>query len=147
MPSAPTILMAEDDDGHAILIEENLKKGGVVTPILRFTDGQEVLDFLEGKLNSPKFDNKESYLLLLDIRMPKVDGVEVLKQIKENPKLRKLTVIMLTTTDDPREIQRCHALGCNNYIQKPGSFEKFSTAIKTLGRFLSLLQLPSLAHS
>jgi CheY-like chemotaxis protein len=81
-------------------------------------------------------------LLLLDIRMPKVDGVTVLRQIKADPELRKLPVIILTTTDDPREVNRCHDLGCNVYMHKPVSYDNFAAAIAKLGVFVALLQLP-----
>jgi CheY-like chemotaxis protein len=88
-----------------------------------------------------------SYLLLLDIRMPKVDGVEVLRQLKADDELRKLPVIMLTTTDDPREVQRCHALGCSSYIVKPVDYDRFAEAIKNLGLFISLVEVPRIALS
>jgi CheY-like chemotaxis protein len=137
-----TILIVEDDDGHAFLIEDNLRRAGVHSQFLRFCDGQEALDFLSGRTTSPKFVPHQPYLLLLDIRMPKVDGVEVLRQIKTSPELRTLPVIMLTTTDDPREVARCHEYGCNVYIQKPVSFEAFAAAIAKLGDFVSILQVP-----
>jgi CheY-like chemotaxis protein len=141
----PTILITEDDDGHAFLIEDNLSRAGVQAPFLRFSDGQEVLDFLFSRTSDPAFIHGQPYLLLLDIRMPKVDGVEVLRQIKADEGLRKLPVIMLTTTDDPREVARCHAYGCNSYIQKPVSWDGFAGAITKLGQFVSLLQVPSIA--
>lgn len=147
MVEAPTILIAEDDDGHAFLVEDSLRRGGIEAPLIRFSDGQETLDFLLGKTESPRFEAGKPYLLLLDIRMPKVDGVEVLRQIKASPKLHKLPIVILTTTDDPREVERCHELGCNNYIQKPVSFDNFSAAIAKLGRFLTLLELPRLTEN
>jgi CheY-like chemotaxis protein len=83
-------------------------------------------------------------LLLLDIRMPKVDGVEVLRQLKEDPLLRKIPVIMLTTTDDPREVERCHLLGCSNYIVKPVDYESYASAVNNLGHFILLVKVPNL---
>jgi len=142
MSDLPTILITDDDDGHAFLIEDNLRRAGVNAPFLRFSDGQEILDFLTGKTTEPRFERHRPYLLMLDIRMPKVDGVAVLKHIKADPELRKLPVIILTTTEDPREVDRCHDLGCNVYMQKPVSFDCFAAAITKLGKFLSLLQLP-----
>jgi len=138
------ILIADDDAGHARLIEKNLQRAGLHNPIRHFENGQDVLDFLfrrgAGSLRAPG----TSYLLLLDIRMPKVDGVGVLRQLKADPELRKLPVSMLTTTDDPREVARCHELGCNNYIVKPVDYEKFAEAIKQLGLFISLVQVPEI---
>src|ERR1044071_8748451 len=100
MNKLPTVLIADDDDGHAFLVEDNLRRAGVNTTFLRFSDGQEVLDFLFGRTKEAAFHPDHSYLLLLDIRMPKVDGVAVLRQIKGDAELRKLPVMMLTTTED-----------------------------------------------
>lgn len=143
-----TILIADDDAGHARLIEKNLVRTGLNNPIQRFENGQQVLDFFfppQGGEAHRRHDG--SYLLLLDIRMPKVDGIEVLRQLKENARLRKLPVIMLTTTDDPREVDRCHALGCNNYLVKPVDYERFAESIKSLGLFISLVEIPGLNGS
>jgi CheY-like chemotaxis protein len=111
-------------------------------PTQRFENGQQVLDFFFGKGEGPPYKPDRAYLLLLDIRMPKVDGVEVLRQIKQDGALRKLPVIMLTTTDDPREVARCHGLGCNSYIVKPVDYDKFAEAIKNLGLYISLVEVP-----
>jgi CheY-like chemotaxis protein len=137
------ILIADDDAGHARLIEKNLARAGLHNPTQRFEDGQQALDFFFGK-RSPRRRTDAAYLLLLDIRMPKVDGVEVLRRLKEDRELRKIPVIMLTTTDDPREVDRCHALGCNSYIVKPVDYEKFAEAIKNLGLFISLVRIPEI---
>ena len=138
------ILIAEDDSGHARLIEKNLSRAGLHNRIERFEDGQAVLDFLfhsgPGLHRAPE----TSYLLLLDIRMPKVDGVEVLRRVKLDRELRKMPVIMLTTTDDPREVDRCHAIGCASYIVKPVDYDKFAEAVKSLGLFLALVQIPEI---
>jgi len=140
------ILIADDDAGHARLIEKNLGRVGLHNPIERFENGQEILDFLFRRGEGRKRSFDTPYLLLLDIRMPKVDGVEVLRQLKEDPELRKMPVLMLTTTDDPREVERCHALGCSNYIVKPVDYEKFAEAIKQMGLFISLVQVPHLSQ-
>jgi CheY-like chemotaxis protein len=138
------ILIADDDDGHARLIEKNLTRVGLHNKIKRFGDGQQILDFLLGRDPEQRYQADTSYLLLLDIRMPKVDGVEVLRQLKAQPELRKMPVIMLTTTDDPREVERCHALGCSNYVVKPVAYEKFAEAIHRMGLFISLVQVPQI---
>src|SRR5512142_786887 len=95
------ILIAEDDAGHARLIEKNLSRAGLHNPIERFSNGQQILDFLFRRGPGRHRNEDTPYLLLLDIRMPQVDGVEVLRQVKEDLELRKMPVIMLTTTDDP----------------------------------------------
>jgi CheY-like chemotaxis protein len=139
------ILIAEDDPGHARLIEKNLSRAGLHNRIERFQDGQAVLDFLFHSGPGPHRAPDTPYLLLLDIRMPKVDGVEVLRRLKLDHELRKLPVIVLTTTDDPREVDRCHAIGCASYIVKPVDYDKFAEAIKSLGLFLSLVQIPEIS--
>jgi CheY-like chemotaxis protein len=144
MTKEVVILIADDDAGHTRLIEKNLQRAGLHNSILRFENGQDILDFLLNRGKGSKCLPDTSYLLLLDIRMPKVDGIEVLRQLRADPELRKLPVTMLTTTDDPREVARCHELGCGNYIVKPVDYEKFAEAIQQLGFFISLVQVPEL---
>jgi CheY-like chemotaxis protein len=141
-----TILIAEDDDGHAELIEENLRESGLKNAIIRFRDGQEALDFLFGEASEahPRRVRGQAYMMLLDIRMPRVDGVQVLQRLKQDPELKSMPVIMLTTTDDPREIQNCYALGCSCYITKPIDYQKFSDMLTRLGLFLLVVQVPSI---
>jgi CheY-like chemotaxis protein len=149
-----TILIAEDDDGHAELIFDNLHEAGIHNPMIRFRNGQEALDFFFAPplpLSGQEADDRMSrrlpgraYLLLLDIRMPKVDGVEVLRQIKADPVLKNMPVIMLTTTDDPREIRHCYELGCSCYVTKPVDYQQFSVMLSRLGLFLLVVQVPSL---
>jgi CheY-like chemotaxis protein len=136
------IVLVEDDDGHANLVERNLKRVGVVNGVLRLEDGQQALDFLLDP-TSPSFRNtNHPILLLLDIKMPRVDGVEVLRQLKANPQTAPIPIIMLTTTDDPREIQRCYELGCSVYITKPVDYQAFVDAINRLGLFLQVVRVP-----
>ena len=101
---ALTIVLAEDDEGHAILIERNLRRAGFSNGIIHVTDGQETLDLIrgEGRFTAAPPNN---YLLMLDINMPKVDGVEVLRQLKGDPKTSSIPIIMLTTTDDPAKLR------------------------------------------
>lgn len=136
------ILIAEDDKGHADLIRKNLARAGITNEIVHFLDGQKILDYLFRLGDGPHRQSGESYVLLLDIRMPKASGTEVLEQIKSDPELCKIPVIMITTTDDPREVERCHKLGCSNYINKPVEYEQFVTSIRHLGLFLSVVQVP-----
>jgi len=136
------ILIADDDEGHAGLIRKNLARAGVANEIMHFRDGQEVVDFLFSKGGRTHRQTGASYVLLLDIRMPRLDGTQVLKQVKADPELRKMPVIMITTTDDPREVDHCHALGCSNYITKPVEYEAFVNAIRQLGLFLAVVPVP-----
>jgi Response regulator containing CheY-like receiver, AAA-type ATPase, and DNA-binding domains len=139
------ILIAEDDAGHARLIEKNLSRAGLRNTIQRFEHGQAILDFLFRRGPGPHRVDDMPYLILLDIRMPQVDGVEVLRQVKADADLRRIPVIMLTTTDDPREVERCHDIGCSSYIVKPVDYEKFAEAIKSLGLYISLVQVPEVS--
>lgn len=133
---ALTILIAEDDDGHAELVMEQLRDAGLAGPIRRFRDGQEVLDhLLPGAADGP-------CVLLLDINMPRVDGLTVLRRLKGDAATRSIPVIMLTTTDDPVEVAACYQLGCNLYITKPVGFDAFARALRLLGQFLQVLQVP-----
>ena len=135
-----TILMAEDDDGHALLVQQRFESVGITNPIIRFKDGREAWEFLSGA-GGPGAETGKAYLLLLDIRMPGLDGIEVLKRVKGNQRLKNIPVIMLTTTDDPKEIGLCYELGCNNYLTKPVEFEKFAEVVKRLGLFLMILRV------
>lgn len=139
-----TILLAEDDDGHASLILEMLREAGLKNEIVRFRDGQELLDFLVEPASGAVRQEDRAYLVLLDIRMPRKDGVQTLSEIKRNEGLRNLPVVMLTTTDDPREIQACYDLGCNCYVTKPVEFEAFASTLRSLGLFLIVVCAPLL---
>lgn len=137
-PDSVTIILAEDDDGHASLVQRNLERAGLVNGFTRVRDGQELLDFLA----STEASAVPSMVILLDINMPRIDGTEALRQIKANPATQRIPVIMLTTTDDPREVDRCYELGCNVYITKPVEYEGFIDAIRRLGMFLQIVRKP-----
>jgi CheY-like chemotaxis protein len=136
------ILLAEDDAGHASLVQRNLKRAGIANRIIHVRDGQEALDYVcrEGAYRD-RVPNGP-LLVLLDINMPRVDGVEVLRRLKAGERTNKIPVVMLTTTDDPREIQRCYELGCSVYVTKPVAYDEFIEAVRRLGLFLSIVQVP-----
>ena len=138
------ILLAEDDEGHAELIRINLQRARIINEIVHVTDGQEALDYIH---RQGRFADRKGgpLVVLLDIEMPRLDGVEVLRQLKADPRTVKIPVIMLTTTDDPREIERCYGLGCNIYITKPVYYEVFHEALLQLGGFLQYVSVPSVS--
>jgi CheY-like chemotaxis protein len=138
------ILLAEDDMGHAELIRKNIIRAGISNKIFHFRNGLELLDFLFEGENAPHLKSESSYLILLDIKMPEMDGIEVLKTIKKHDELKKIPVIMLTTTDDPKEVEICHKYGCSNYITKPVDYDKFIDVIQTLGFYLMILKVPGI---
>ena len=143
MPAEPLmILLAEDDEGHALLVQRNLARAGIANKIIHVTDGQQALDFVR---REGIFEDRRSQgplLLVLDINMPRVDGVEVLREVKNLEGAAHIPVIMLTTTDDPREVERCYQLGCSVYITKPVEYEAFVEAVKRLGLLLQVVQVP-----
>lgn len=135
------ILIAEDDDGHAELIIEGFRESGVMNKIIRFEDGEKIWNFLTNKNIEQRMLENKNYLILLDINMPRMDGVEVLRQIKLTPSLQDLLVMMLTTTDDPREVEYCYQLGCNVYVTKPVDFKKFADTLQRIGLFLQIVKV------
>lgn len=148
-----SIVLIEDDDGHATLVERNLRRSGISNGFVRFRDGQEALDYFfgapQGAENDaqrdaryPSRDALGNFVVLLDLRMPRVDGFEVLRRLKAEPATASVPVIVLTTTDDPREIERCYELGCNVYITKPVEYDAFIEAVRRLGFFLQVVKLP-----
>jgi CheY-like chemotaxis protein len=129
--------MIEDDTGHARLIEKNIRRAGVTNEIKHFDHGGAAMEFLLGnKAHSTPL------LILLDLNLPDMSGTDILEKIKADEKLHRAPVIVLTTTDDKVEIQRCYDLGCNVYITKPVEYETFAAAIRQLGLFLSVMQVP-----
>lgn len=137
-----SIVMIEDDEGHARLIERHIRRAGVNNEIVPFVNGLEALAYLTGVEAPPAAADGVGYLILLDLNLPDISGVEVLRQLKSNERTRRIPVIVLTTTDDKIEIERCYALGCNVYITKPVNYENFANAIRQLGMFLLVMQIP-----
>ena len=134
--------MIEDDEGHARLIEKNIRRAGVNNEILPFGNGTDALAFLFGADGSGEDSAGRHLLILLDLNLPDMGGVDILERVKANPHTKLSPVIVLTTTDDSREIQRCYDLGANVYITKPVDYEGFANAIRQLGLFFSVMQVP-----
>ncbi|KRE20435.1 hypothetical protein ASE66_29080 [Bosea sp. Root483D1] len=134
--------MIEDDEGHARLIEKNIRRAGVNNEIIPFQNGTDALSFLFGADGTGEASSRRQLLILLDLNLPDMAGVDILEKVKANQHTRRSPVIVLTTTDDSREIQRCYDLGANVYITKPVDYEGFANAIKQLGLFFSVMQVP-----
>lgn len=132
--------MIEDDHGHARLIEKNIRRANISNEIVHFDHGQTAMDYLFGA----EMSAQGPLLILLDLNLPDMSGTDILDRVKSDEKLRRAPVVVLTTTDDQIEIQRCYDLGCNVYITKPVDYEGFSGAIRQLGLFLSVMQAPEI---
>lgn len=139
---AVRIVMIEDDAGHARLIERNIRRAGVNNEIIPFTTGTDALTYVFGADGSGEVSSKRHLLVLLDLNLPDMTGVSILEKIKANEHTRRIPVVVLTTTDDEREIKRCYDLGANVYITKPVDYDSFSNAIRQLGLFFSVIQVP-----
>ncbi|MBX7247448.1 MAG: response regulator [Caulobacteraceae bacterium] len=140
MTEAVTIVMVEDDHGHAKLIEKNIRRANINNEIRHFADGNSALDYMfeaEVRGNGP-------LLVLLDLNLPDMQGTDILQRLKADETLKRAPVVVLTTTDDKVEIQRCYDLGCSVYITKPVDYENFAAAIRQLGLFLSVIKAPEL---
>jgi CheY-like chemotaxis protein len=129
---AVTILLVEDDAGHAELVKLNLKRGGIHNEVMHFDSGQKALDFLSQNRSDKK------YLLILDINMPGINGLQVLSRLKSSEVTRNIPIIILTTASEQREAEYCYELGCNVFITKPVDYETFCSAIQELGTFLKI---------
>jgi CheY-like chemotaxis protein len=141
MTTPVTIVMIEDDEGHARLIERNIRRAGVNNQIIPFANGTDAMTYLLGG----EHRKGDPLLILLDLNLPDMTGIEILRRVKETQHLKTTPVVVLTTTDDAQEIKRCYELGCNVYVTKPVNYENFANAIRQLGLFFSVIQVPPVA--
>ena len=141
------LLIVEDDAGHRRLIEKNLLRSGAAAIIRSFHDGQAILDYLEYSRFGDPAPLTSALFLILDLRLPKLDGLEVLKRIKTNPELSSIPVSILSTSEDQREIDACYAHGCNFYFVKPFEYDRFCEVVSELGRLSQITSLPHLSNS
>lgn len=139
-PEPFVLVMIEDDDGHATLINKNLKRAGIGNMVVHLKDGAAAIEYFFAEKNAGI--NHEKSLVLLDLNLPEIDGYEILQRLKSDERTRAIPVIVLTTADNPKEIDRCYALGCNVYITKPVEYERFTDAIQKLGLMLAIVKVP-----
>ena len=138
------LLLVEDNTQDAELAIRELKKHNLANNLYHVKDGEEALDFIfaTGKYAGSRDVNYPPKLVLLDINMPKVNGIEVLEKIKSDEQTKSTPVVILTSSKEDPDIKKCYALGANSYIVKPLNFEGFADAIKNLGFYWLLLNQP-----
>ena len=137
-----TILLVEDDPGHARLIEKNLRRNSVRNEIVQLPDGREALDYLHSQGSYQGFTRPSRILVLLDLNLPGLDGYQVLEHLKGDPLTQRIPVVVLTTTEDHREVDRCYELGCSMFVTKPVNYTEFSDTLRRLGELLSIVKVP-----
>jgi CheY-like chemotaxis protein len=138
------VLVADDDPDDCLLIKEAFKKGVLVNGLRFVEDGEELMDYLRrrGKYANPSSSPRPG-IILLDLNMPRKNGREALKEIKSDPNLRSIPVVILTTSKDEEDILRSYDLGANSFITKPVTFPGLIDAVKSLGKYwLEIVELP-----
>lgn len=132
---ALTILLVEDNPDHAELTKRNLEDFQVANQVVHAEDGEVALDYLyqRGRFANSRPPSSQPHLVLLDLRLPKIDGLEVLRIIKSDPALQNLPVVILTTSDAERDIAMAYEYHANSYVTKPVNFAEFSKLMKDLG--------------
>ena len=139
------ILLVEDNLNDAELTIRALQKSNIANKLFHLKDGVAALDFLfgTGEYTGRNINNKPK-LILLDLKMPKVDGIEVLKRIKTDEFTKKIPVVILTSSKEDPDIEKCYLLGANSYIVKPVEFDNFKTTVSEVGLYWMLLNQPPL---
>lgn len=146
MNDSPEILLVEDNDFDAELAIRALKARNLANKLIHVTDGQAALDYLFGA--HPGADNTAACpetlkVVLLDLKLPKIDGLSVLRAIRSNPKTKMLPVVILTSSREESDVIETYGLGANSYIVKPVDFDKFSEAVSSLGLYWCVLNVPA----
>jgi CheY-like chemotaxis protein len=143
MNTAPvSIVMIEDDDGHARLIEKNIRRAGITNEIIPFVLGKDALDYIEREGRVGREGGDRKILVLLDLNLPDMSGLDILAKVKGDERTKRIPIIVLTTTDDKVEIQKCYDLGCSAYVKKPLEYEAFANSVRQLGLFFAIIELP-----
>lgn len=138
----PTIVVVEDEEGHAFLIEKNLKRSGIPNPIIHLTNGQEAVDFFEGnEVRGHRPNSLNTTIVFLDLNLPLIDGFGVLEKIRHADETRYMPVLIFSSTTREHEIKRCYELGCSMFLNKPVDYASFSEAILQLGKLLKIIKV------
>jgi CheY-like chemotaxis protein len=142
MNVAPCVLIAEDDEGHATLIRRNLKRAGLGERSVYLKDGQELLDYVYRRAQFSQREASDAVAIIADLNMPRLNGFEILQRLKSDEELARIPVYVMTTTDNPAEIERCYELGAAAYLVKPLDYGVFGEMVRRLAEFLAYIRLP-----
>lgn len=143
-PDPIVILMADDDDDDFLLTQKALKESKLLNTLIRVKDGEELIDYLLKRGEYTEENTKRPGVILLDLNMPRKDGREALKEIKSNPDLHDIPVVVFTTSKAEEDIYRSYQLGVNSFITKPVTFDNLITVMQTLGRYwFEIVELPN----
>jgi CheY-like chemotaxis protein len=136
-PSAHSVLVVEDDENDVFLLKRAFQAADVQNPVLLFRDGQEVMDYLShlATNNGTQISNAPPALMLLDLKTPRKNGLEVIEWLRAQPVLKRLVVVMLSSSDNASDISRAYDLGCNSYLLKPMSLEGLVDMVKLLDSY------------
>ncbi|MGA1824459.1 MAG: response regulator [bacterium] len=134
--SKKTVVIIEDNEGHAVLIKKNFKRNGIRHDIVYIKNGSEALDYIYCRGKYANHLHKNPLILILDLQMPYIDGIEVLRQIKTDPVIGNIPVNIFSTRDDPKTVDLCYSLGCASYTIKPINYSDFYEKIKEVGSYI-----------
>ena len=140
------ILLVDDNNNDVLLAQRALKKSNIANEVVVANNGEEALEYLfcRGKYEHRDQNSTNPVVVLLDLKMPKVDGLEVLKQMRAIPETKNIPVVVLTSSSEDTDIIKSYNLGCNAYVRKPVDFNQFVEAVKQLGLFWLVLNEPPL---
>jgi CheY-like chemotaxis protein len=142
MAEALSVLIADDDEGHVTLVRRNMRRAGLSSDLVHLRDGQEVLDYLQRRGLWTTRRRHDAVALILDLNMPRLGGITVLQRLKSDRVFTRIPVFVLTTTDNPQEIDQCYTLGAAACLVKPVDFGAFGDMIQRLAAFLMLTTMP-----
>jgi CheY-like chemotaxis protein len=134
-----SILLAEDDEKDIVLTMTAFKQNNLLNKVVAVHDGEEALDYLFYKNKFASREKGNPAVILLDIKMPKIDGLEVLKRIKQDINLKKIPVVILTSSGEEKDLATSYNLGANSYVVKPVNFNEFIEAVKQLGLYWAVI--------